>query len=331
MCRRESGQRSWTRDLDSDTHLTTTWPRSPVSHSVKSSWTTLTWKRKEESAGSWVFEPYWKDVYWMASSLCLLETYNLFPCIASFKQAGSWENTRTALGNQEAAFNPLQPLPNPYPIPTNPPPPPPPPTPPLPIPQLVDAPSKPGDGLPVVSTCSSMGRPSPTECAVMAQPVSVKEGSIFQRAWQYRAVPIRLIQDEPHFLSTKPPSAEDDFHWWSSNGKKSLATRASNSSMCTKQSTLSLPSSKSTFSQPFNPFTAKRDQCQFSPAASPAIFHHTVWRISLLTTSHIHFFSGKVGRMYFWNLGVKGLNNILVENPSHIQRWTGRKVSGNRD
>ena len=28
----------------------------------------------------------------------------------------------------------------------------------------------------------------------------------------------------------------------------------------------------------FNPFTPKSDQCQISPAASPEIYHHTVWR-----------------------------------------------------
>ena len=41
-------------------------------------------------------------------------------------------------------------------------------------------------------------------------------------------------------------------------------------------SSLSLPSSKSTFPQPFHPFTPKSDQFQISPAASPAILHHTV-------------------------------------------------------
>ena len=33
----------------------------------------------------------------------------------------------------------------------------------------------------------------------------------------------------------------------------------------------------------FNPFTPKSDQCQISPAASPEIRHHTVWRTWLCT------------------------------------------------
>ena len=32
-----------------------------------------------------------------------------------------------------------------------------------------------------------------------------------------------------------------------------------------------------------NPFTPKSDQCQISPAASPEILHHTVWRTWLFT------------------------------------------------
>ena len=61
------------------------------------------------------------------------------------------------------------------------------------------------------------------------------------------------------------------------------------------------------------------DQFQISPAASPKIWHHTVWRTWLSIAysderwfyyqfSLIHtFLFRKVGRMYFLNLGVKGL------------------------
>ena len=51
----------------------------------------------------------------------------------------------------------------------------------------------------------------------------------------------------------------------------------------------------------FNPFTPESDQCQISPAVSPEILHHTVWRtwiviaysdemiiLLILTTSLIH-------------------------------------------
>ena len=70
----------------------------------------------------------------------------------------------------------------------------------------------------------------------------------------------------------------------------------------------------------FNPFIPKSDQFQISPAASPEILHHTVWRICLfiaysderwsyyqfsLTRSYISL--KNVGRMYFLNLGMKGL------------------------
>ena len=43
------------------------------------------------------------------------------------------------------------------------------------------------------------------------------------------------------------------------------------------------------FADPFttlNPFTPKTDQFQISPAASPEILHHTVWRTSLFIAIH---------------------------------------------
>ena len=69
-----------------------------------------------------------------------------------------------------------------------------------------------------------------------------------------------------------------------------------------------------------NPFTPKSDQFQISPAASPEISHHTVWRtwISIafsderwfyyqFSLHHPYISFQKVGRMYFLNLEVKGL------------------------
>ena len=90
----------------------------------------------------------------------------------------------------------------------------------------------------------------------------------------------------------------------------------------------------------FNPFTPKSDQCQISPAASPEISYHTVWRTWLFiaysderwlsyqfSRPHLCIALWKVGRMHFFNLGVKGLraeiSGILVENPSHFWKWDG--------
>ena len=69
------------------------------------------------------------------------------------------------------------------------------------------------------------------------------------------------------------------------------------------------------------PFTPKSFQLQISPAASPETLHHTVWRIWLFIPcnsmrdawnshhlTHTLFFKGwEDERMYFLNLGVKGL------------------------
>ena len=76
-----------------------------------------------------------------------------------------------------------------------------------------------------------------------------------------------------------------------------------------------------------NPFTAKSDQCQISPAASLEILHHTVWRTWLfvaysderwLCCSNSHYLTctfpfRKGGRINFSNLGVKWLTLLFVE------------------
>ena len=72
------------------------------------------------------------------------------------------------------------------------------------------------------------------------------------------------------------------------------------------KSNISLPGNFSTdLNLCYNPFTPKNDRCQISPAASPEILHHTVWRTWLFitysdqrwfdytTNSHLHIWEGK--------------------------------------
>ena len=81
----------------------------------------------------------------------------------------------------------------------------------------------------------------------------------------------------------------------------------------------------------YNPFTPKSEQFQISSAASPEISHHTVWRTWLFidysderwlhyqfAVPHLCIWLIKVGRMYFSNLGVKGL---ICDNWSGRQYW----------
>ena len=70
-----------------------------------------------------------------------------------------------------------------------------------------------------------------------------------------------------------------------------------------------------------NPFSPKSDQRQISPAASPRIFHHTVWRTwlfiaylvdrwfsQILTTSLMHVSFEGLGECIFWTWEWKGFN-----------------------
>ena len=71
-------------------------------------------------------------------------------------------------------------------------------------------------------------------------------------------------------------------------------------------------------------FVVEIDQFQISPAASPGILHHTLWRIGFsafllrweIIISPILalqlYISKKVGRMYFLNLEVKGLSSVTA-------------------
>ena len=74
----------------------------------------------------------------------------------------------------------------------------------------------------------------------------------------------------------------------------------------------------------FNPFTPNSDQFQISPAASPEILHHAVWRIWLFIAQsddklllyqfslpHLNISLKNFVRMYFLSLGVKGLKDFF--------------------
>ena len=78
--------------------------------------------------------------------------------------------------------------------------------------------------------------------------------------------------------------------------------------------------------------TAECDQFQISPAVSGEIFHHTVWRTWFFITTQMKddyttsshyltytFLFRKVGRMYFLNLGVKGLKRRDIPDVSVTQ------------
>ena len=58
----------------------------------------------------------------------------------------------------------------------------------------------------------------------------------------------------------------------------------------------------------FNPFTPKSDQVQISPAASPVILHHTVWRTWLFTAYSYE-------RWLYYQFWVISLNGRMYFNP----------------
>ena len=64
----------------------------------------------------------------------------------------------------------------------------------------------------------------------------------------------------------------------------------------------------------FNPFTPKSDQCQISPAASPAILHHTVWRTSLfIAYSHEIWLYYQFWLHHLYIFSLRGWENVLFE------------------
>ena len=68
------------------------------------------------------------------------------------------------------------------------------------------------------------------------------------------------------------------------------------------------------FWEAFNPFTPKSDQCQISPAASPEILHHTVWRTWLFIAYYVDkwlYYQFSLHHSYISLL--KGWENVLLE------------------
>ena len=92
-----------------------------------------------------------------------------------------------------------------------------------------------------------------------------------------------------------------------------------------------------------NPFTPKSDQCQISPAASPEMLHHTVWRTWLFVAylderllyyqfslPRLYIYLRKVGRTYFLSLGVKGSNKPQQKSRQHSTTNTKRRMRTRR-
>ena len=68
------------------------------------------------------------------------------------------------------------------------------------------------------------------------------------------------------------------------------------------------------FLNTFNPFTPKSDQCQISPAASPIIVHHTVWRTWLfITHSDERWLHYQFSLPHLYIFSLKGSENVLFE------------------
>ena len=64
-----------------------------------------------------------------------------------------------------------------------------------------------------------------------------------------------------------------------------------------------------------NPFTPKSDQCQISPAASPIILHHTVWRTWLfITHSDERWLHYQFSLPHLYIFSLKGSENVLFES-----------------
>ena len=64
----------------------------------------------------------------------------------------------------------------------------------------------------------------------------------------------------------------------------------------------------------FKPFTPKSDQCQISPAASPEILHHTVWRTWLFIAYQVDKWSYYQFSLHHSYVSLlKGWENVLLE------------------
>ena len=72
-----------------------------------------------------------------------------------------------------------------------------------------------------------------------------------------------------------------------------------------------------------NPFTPESDQCQISPAPSPEILHHTVWRTWLfITYSNGRWLHYRISLPHSYIFSLKCWENVLFE------LWTERVNSG---
>ena len=81
-----------------------------------------------------------------------------------------------------------------------------------------------------------------------------------------------------------------------------------------------------------NPFSPKSDQLQISPAASPQILHHPLWRTWLFIvymkndyTANSHYLTytflfRRLEECTFFNLGVKGLRSVFSHQSSRSVR-----------
>ena len=80
---------------------------------------------------------------------------------------------------------------------------------------------------------------------------------------------------------------------------------------------------KETMKTSFNPFTPKSDQCQISPAASPEILHHPVWRTWMFIAYWVDkwlYYQFSLHRSYVFLL--KGWENVLLELGSErVKEW----------
>ena len=81
-----------------------------------------------------------------------------------------------------------------------------------------------------------------------------------------------------------------------------------------QQAPLPIPRDVLCFQAPINLFTPKSDQCQISPAASPEIWHHTVWRTWLfIAHSDRRWLYYQFSLHHSYNCFLKGWENTLFE------------------
>ena len=81
-----------------------------------------------------------------------------------------------------------------------------------------------------------------------------------------------------------------------------------------QQAPLPIPRDVLCFQAPINPFTPKSDQFQISPAATPEIWHHTVWKTWLfIAHSDRRWLYYQFSLLHSYNCFLKGWENTLFE------------------